>query len=284
MKHSVDESRAHDAHSAREPIAIALPAGTHLHLPDAPRGAAGPSRQLPEVRHDIGAGAAGARRDEEPRTDRLPPTLLVDTAADSGRYVAGHVRPSPAVVQHGHAELGRTRAVGAHRAVGGRAFLPACGAIGAPAQPEHVDAHRTGHCGRLRLQRRRRGGAWRFSGLVSGHGPRGGLLRGRSRDHLADAARSDPRIEGALADLGSHQVAARPRAEDCAQSRARRRRIRRAAGACACRRPAARAARREGPCRWRGGRGQQRTRRVDADWRALARHQTRGGQASSVRP
>ena len=41
MKHSVDESRAHDAHSAREPIAIALPAGTIYTCP-----------MHPEVRQD----------------------------------------------------------------------------------------------------------------------------------------------------------------------------------------------------------------------------------------
>ena len=38
----------------------------HLHLPDAPGDPSGPSRQLPEVRHDPGAGAARARGDENP--------------------------------------------------------------------------------------------------------------------------------------------------------------------------------------------------------------------------
>ena len=52
----------------------------------------------------------------------------------------------------------------------------------------------------------------------------GGLLRGRGRHHLADAARADPRAQGALADLGRHQVAARPRAEDRAPHPRRRQR------------------------------------------------------------
>jgi Cu+-exporting ATPase len=52
------------------------------------------------------------------------------------------------------------------------------------------------------------------------HGPRGGLLRGRRGDHLADAARPDPGAEGALADLGGDQVAAGPGAEDGAPHRA----------------------------------------------------------------
>ena len=49
----------------------------------------------------------------------------------------------------------------------------------------------------------------------------GGLLRGRGGHHLADAARPDPRAEGALADVGGDQVAARPGAEDRAAHRRR---------------------------------------------------------------
>ena len=71
-----------------------------------------------------------------------------------------------------------------------------------------------GHRRGVRLQRRGYGRTAGLSGLVRLDGPRGGLLRGRGRHHLVDAARPDSGIEGALADLGGHQVIARPRAED----------------------------------------------------------------------
>ena len=137
---------------------------------------------------------------------------------------AGHVRPSLAAVRHGDPELGRARAVGADRAVGGLAVLRPRRAVGDQPQPEHVDADRPGHVRGLRLQRRRHGGARRVSGVVRLDGPRLGLLRGGGRDHLADAARPAARAQGTLADLGGDQVAARAGAEDGAPHQRRRHR------------------------------------------------------------
>jgi Cu+-exporting ATPase len=62
---------------------------------------------------------------------------------------------------------------------------------------------------RIPLQRRRYGRARHLPELVRLDGPRVGLLRGRRRDHLAHAARAAPRAQGALADLGGPQGAAR---------------------------------------------------------------------------
>ena len=63
----------------------------------------------------------------------------------------------------------------------------------------------------------------------------GGVLRGGGGDHLADLARSDPRIEGPFADLRGDQVAAGPGAQDRAAHCLGRQRGGRAADACACR-------------------------------------------------
>ena len=63
-------------------------------------------------------------------------------AADGRRRRAGHVRPSPAAVRHGDPELGRARALGAGRPLGGMAVLRARRPVGRQPQPEHVDADR----------------------------------------------------------------------------------------------------------------------------------------------
>ena len=110
--------------------------------------------------------------------------------------------------------------VDAGRPLGGLAVLRALGAVARQQEPEHVDADRNRHRRRVPLQRRRDSRARRLSELVRLDGARRGLLRGRGRHHLADAARPAPRAQGSLADLGGDQVAARPRAQDRAANQA----------------------------------------------------------------
>ena len=90
-----------------------------------------------------------------------------------------------------------------------------------------------------------------FPGLVRVDGTGRRLLRGGGGDHLADAARPVARAEGALADLGGDQVAARPGAEDRAAHQRRRQRRGRSADPRPRRRLAARAPGREGAGRRR---------------------------------
>ena len=185
-----------------------------LHLPDAPGDPAGPPGQLPEVRDDAGAGAARTGRGQELGTRRFPAPLLVDPAADGGRYGAGDAGPPAGRVRHGGPELDRTGAGVTDRALGRLALLRAGGSVDREPQPEHVDADRARHRCSLSLQRRGHGGAERVPGLVHLDGAGRGVLRSGSRDCLADVARPDPRVEGALANLGGNQVAARADTQD----------------------------------------------------------------------
>ena len=205
-------------------------AGHDLHLPDAPGDPPGPSGQLPQVRHDTGAGAARARR--RPRTRNWS----TSSAASGGRCRLTVVVTVLAMFGHrlGWFDMATQSWIelvlhAADRAVGRLALLRARRAVDRQPQPEHVDADRPGHRRGLRLQRRRHGRAAGVPGVVRVDGAGGGVLRGGGGDHLADAARSDPGAEGALADLGGDQVAARPGAEDRAPHRRRRQRGGRAA-------------------------------------------------------
>ena len=137
-----------------------------LHLPDASRDPAGPSGQLPEVRHGAGAGAAEPRGGREPRARdfrrrfwwTLPLTVVVTVLAMFGHRLGWF--------DMRHAELDRAGAVAAGRAVGRLAVLRARRAVDRQPQPEHVDADRPGHRRRLRLQRGRDRRARRVPGLV----------------------------------------------------------------------------------------------------------------------
>ena len=125
-------------------------------------------------------------------------------------------------------------------------------------QPEHVDADQPGHGRGVRLQRRRHDGTRRVSGVVRVDGTGRGLLRSGHRHHLAHPSRPVARAQGAFADVGRDQVAARPGAEDGATHPCRRPRGRRPVDARPRRRPPARATGREGPGRRRRRRRQQR--------------------------
>jgi len=251
---------------AAEPVVVPAPAaaetatGTTYTCPMHPEIRQDHPGNCPEVRHDIGARAARAGGNRESGTRGLPAALLVDAAIHGSRHRHGDAGPPAGVVRDGQAELDRAGADAADCPVGRLAVLRARRAIDREPQPEHVDADRPGHRRGLPLQRGGDGDTAGVPGLVRVDGKGGGVLRGRGSDHLADAARSDPRTEGALADLGSHPLAAGPGAQDRAPHRRRRPRRGRAADACACRRPVAGAAGRKSACRRRGGRGQQRRR------------------------
>ena len=133
-----------------------------LHLPDAPRGAAGSSRRLPEVRHGAGTGncrrRAGRRRRQR-RIARHDAALLDQRHPHPARVRACDGAPHPRV---GAAGLGRQRAfpLAAVRArharglVGGVAVLPPGLALPGVAPPQHVHPHRHRRGHRLRVQRR----------------------------------------------------------------------------------------------------------------------------------
>ena len=219
--------------------------------------------------------------DENPELRRLPAPLLVDAAADRGRHRAGHVRPPPAagstMATQSWIELVLTLPIvlwagwpffvrGAQSVVNRSPNMWTLIGLGTGAAFVYSVVATRGAAG--------------VPGLVRVHGPRGGVLRGRGRDHLADAARPDARTA---------RRARRPRRRSSRCS-GWRRRPRGAStptaakqdvplDARACRRPAARAAGREGAGRRRGDRGQQRGRRIDADRRADAGDQARRRQA-----
>ena len=275
----------HPAPAATWPGAVPGACGHRLHLPDAPGDAAGPSGRLPEVRHGARARAAEPRRRREPGAGRLPAaasggrlplTLAVTVLAMFGHRLR--------LVRHGARRAGSSSCSRCRSCCGpaGRSSSRGVQSI-VNRSPNMWTLIGLGHRRGLRLQRGRHGRARRVPGLVRVDGAGRGVLRGGGGDHLADAARPDARAEGALADLGGDQVAARPGAEDGAAHRRRRQRRGRAARPRARRRRAARAARREGAGRRRRGRGQQRRRRIDADRRADAGDQARRRQARSAR-
>ena len=152
----------------------------------------------------------------------LPPPLLVDAAASRSRSPcwrcsaigwAGSTWPCRA----GSSSCSRCRSCCGQA---GRSSCAGCNRR--QPQPEHVDADRPGHRGGVRLQRRRHDGARRVSGVVRVDGTGRGLLRSGRRHHLADPSRPVARAQGAFADVGRDQVAARPGAEDGAPHPCRR--------------------------------------------------------------
>ena len=75
---------------SRAPRAAVRPGPARLHVPHAPGGAPGRTRELPQVRH--GARAAGGhrgRRGPEPRARRHDPAVLGEPGADRARALPG---------------------------------------------------------------------------------------------------------------------------------------------------------------------------------------------------
>jgi hypothetical protein len=182
-------------------------------------------RYLPEMRHDARAGDAGLDEGGQSRARRFAPPLLVDAAADGDRHRDRHVRRrvrSDAGCARPWVELA---AGDAGRALwAGWPFFVRCAQSIGNRSPNMWTLIGLGWGG-LSATASSHGCARAVSGLVPHARPRGGVFRGGSGDHLADAARPGAGAEGALGDLGRDQGAARPGAEDRApHSRGRHRR------------------------------------------------------------
>ena len=171
---------------------------------------------------------AGRRR--EPGAGRLPAPLLVDAAADGRGHRAGDVRPPLRLVRHGHAELDRAACCRCRSC---------CGPAGRSS------------CAAVQSVINRSPNMWTLIGLGTGAAfvysvvatvapqlfPASFVSMGRVAVYFEAAAviisltllGPDPGTEGALADLGRDQVAARPGAQDRAPHQRRRQRGRRAA-------------------------------------------------------
>ena len=98
--------------------AVEAPAGTIYTCPMHPEIRQDHPGSCPKCGMALEPEMPSARRRREPRARRLQAPLLVDAAADRDRGRAGDVRPPPGLVRHGHAELDRTGAVAARRALG----------------------------------------------------------------------------------------------------------------------------------------------------------------------
>ena len=124
-------------------------------MPDAFRGPAGRSRQLPDLRNGARTGARRSRRGRQSRTGGYDPPVLDRT----GAYRAGR-DPRDGNASHGPSPFDRDgrgppRTDGsrdASRVVGGLAILRSRMAIACHAQPEHVHADCDGNWRRVALQ------------------------------------------------------------------------------------------------------------------------------------
>ena len=178
-----------------------------------------------------------ARRRRESRADGLPAALLVDAAADDRRHRARDVRPSPAwfmdMATQSWVELVLSTPVVLW--AGWPFFVRGVQSI-VNRSPNMWTLIGIGTAAAFVYSVVATIAPGVFPGFVRLDGPGVGVLRGRRGHHLADAAGPAPRAEGALADVGGDQVAARPGAEDGAADQCRRQRRGRPAHARARRR------------------------------------------------
>ena len=261
-----------------------------LHLPDAPRGAPGRPRRLPDLRHGARArgrhrGGTGPNPELADMTRRfwiavalaVPVVLL-----ENGMHLLGH-RFNALVPPALNVWLQLLLATPVVLWAGWPFFVARLGVPGQP-QAQHVHADRPRH--RRRLGSTACSPSWRRAcsrrtfRTPRRHGR--GLFRSGVGDHGPGPARPSPGAARPRAHRRRHQGAAGPRPQDRAPCARRRQRRGDPPRRRPSRRPPARPPRRPRAGRRRGGRGRERRRRIHGHRRVAAGREGRREPRSSA--